>query len=108
MRPGHPHEYPIIRLWYTKHAGDTIERIIDTDIQYFEWMVNTFQMVTPDQARYYEQHKHKKIPDEYIMDAPPYEWRRGDPERLYIELCHTRDLEGTLLKYRGEQLNIFT
>ena len=50
MNENHRHEWPVAMMRYTKHAGKTIERIIDTDIDYFEWMVRTFQLVTPMQA----------------------------------------------------------
>ena len=52
IKENHPHEWPITMIWYTKHAGQSIERIIDTDVDYFEWMVRTFQLVTPAQAEY--------------------------------------------------------
>lgn len=110
IRPveNHPHEYPIVRFWYTKHAGHTIERIIDTDESFFEWAVRTFQDVTPAQAEYYHRRIGKEVPKVCIRDVEPYEWIKGDPELdLYMELCKTGDLKGVLRKWRGEQLSLF-
>ena len=103
----HPHEYPIVRYWYTKHKGQTIEEIIRKDPEYFEWCVNTFQDVTPGQARYYKEITGKEVPHEYIQDVPPYEWIPGDPDKLYMELCTTKNLEEMILKYRGLQMDLF-
>lgn len=103
----HHHEWPVVMMWYTKQAGHTIEEIIDRDISFFEWMVRTFQMITPKQADYYRMRTGKTIPAGYIQDVTPYQWEKGDPEKLYMEICDTQDLEGTLLKYRGKQLNLF-
>ena len=107
MNKNHRHEWPVAMMWYTKHAGKTIERIIDTDIDYFEWMVRTFQLVTPMQAAYYKLRTGRIIPPEYIQDVVPYQWRKGDPDGLYMEICDTQDLTGTIRKYRGEQLSMF-
>lgn len=107
IKKNHPHEWPVVMMWYTKHVGQSIERIIDTDVDYFEWMVRTFQLVTPAQAEYYQQRTKRKIPPEYIQDVTPYQWQKGDPDKLYMEICQTQDLTGTLRKYRGEQLSIF-
>ncbi len=106
-RIGHPHEYPIVKFWYTKHAGWTIEEIIDKDITFFEWVVNTFQDVTPAQAEYYKVRTGKEIPKEYIQDVTPYLWEKGDGEREpYMTICATGDLEGTLAKYRTKQFTL--
>lgn len=103
----HRHEWPVVMMWYTKHAGKTIEEIIDKDVEYFEWMVRTFQLVTPKQAEYYKQKTKKQIPQEYILDVEPYQWEKGDSEKLYMEICDTGDLNGTILRYRGKQLTMF-
>lgn len=104
----HPHEYPIVKFWYTKHAGWTIEELIDKDLTFFEWCVKTFQDVTPAQARYYKERTGKEIPKEYVQDVKPYLWEKPDGEmEPYMTICKTGDLEGTLLKYRGKQLNLF-
>ena len=105
----HRKEYPIEMIWYTKHAGCTIERIIDMDLPYFEWMVKTFQLITPKQAQYYKEKTGYEIPKEYIKNVTPYKWEQGDSETLYMELCRTNNLQETLAKYRnkGEQLTLF-
>lgn len=107
INKNHRNEWPIVMIWYTKHAGQSIEWIIDTDVDFFEWMVRTFQLVTPAQAEYYRQRTKRSIPPEYIRDVTPYQWQKGDPDKLYMELCNTQDLTGTIRKYRGEQLSIF-
>ena len=100
-------EWPIKFWWYTRKKGLTIEETIDKDLDWFCWVVKTFQNVTPSQAKYLEQKTGLKLKPEYIQDVEPYEWMYGDPEELYMELCDTQDLIGTLRKYRGEQLSIF-
>ena len=94
-------EWPIVKLWYTKHKGRTIEWIIDNDVTYFCWMVKTFQNVTPAQAEYFKKRWHKELADKVIQDVQPYEWQKGDPDDLYMELCETQNLEETLNKYRN-------
>ncbi len=42
-------KYPIIRLWYTKYRGLTVEELIDKYIDFFNWMVSEFQDVTSSQ-----------------------------------------------------------
>ncbi len=101
-------EWPIVKFWYTKYKGKTIEELIDKDLEYFQWAVSTFQNVTPEQAEYYFQKTGKRLNPKVIQDVEPYEWQDGDPILdLYMELCETQDLKGTLRKYRGEQLNLF-
>lgn len=107
MDENHPREWPVETIWYTRHAGQTIERIIDTDPDYFEWMVRTFQLVTPAQAVYYRKRTNRTVPSEYIHDVEPYRWQKGDPDKLYMEICTSHDLHGTIRKYRGEQLSMF-
>lgn len=94
------HEYPIAFFWYTKYKGKTIEWIIDHDPEYLCWCIKTFQDITPAQAQYFKNRWHKEIRSEFIQDVKPYEWQKGDSDNLYMELCETRDLEGTLKKYR--------
>ena len=106
--PNHPHEYPIVKYWYTKHAGWTIEELIDKDVTFFEWVVKTFQDVTPAQADYYHKRTGCKVPPECIRDVEPYLWENGDGEmEPYMTICKTNDLKGTLLKYRGFQYSLF-
>ena len=100
-------EYPIVRFWYTKHAGRTIEEIIDREPSFIEWAIKCFQNVTPAQAAYFEKKTGKAIPDICIQDVEPYEWVEGDTEQMYIDICKSQDLGGTLQKYRGVQLNLF-
>ena len=105
----HRHEYPIEKFWYTKHNGHSIEYIIDHDITFFEWAVRIFQDVTPTQAEYYYKKTGRKIPRACIKAVPPYVWETGDPERLYMELCESGDLDKILFKYRkGNQLDLFS
>lgn len=100
-------EWPIVRWWYTKKKGLTIEETIDKDLDWFCWAVKTFQNVTLSQAKHFEKKTGKKLNPKYIQDVEPYEYKIGDPESLYMELCETQDLAGTLRKYRGEQLSMF-
>ena len=72
-----------------------------------EWSIGAFQNVTPAQAQYFKKITGKDIPEEAIQDVTPYEYQEGDPEQLYIDLCTTQDLDKTLQKYRGVQLNLF-
>lgn len=100
-------EWPIKFWWYTRKKGLTIEQTIDKDLDWFCWAVKEFQNVTPKQAEYFKLKTGKCINPKYIQDVEPYEYKSGDPEQLYMELCETQDLTGTLRKYRGEQLSIF-
>ncbi|MBR5297531.1 MAG: hypothetical protein IKU29_06665 [Parabacteroides sp.] len=100
-------EWPIVRFWYTQKQGKTIEEIIDQDIDWFEWALKEFQNVTPSQANHYHKVTGKKIPQKFIQDVEPYLWQKGDRDGLYMDLCRTQDLEGTLRKWRGEQLSLF-
>ena len=101
-------EWPIVRFWYTRKEGQTIEEIIDTDVTFFEWAVSNFQNVTPKQASYYSIRTGRVVPKIAIQDVEPYEWQKGDPEKLYMTLCETQDLKGTIYRFRGaEQLSLF-
>ena len=93
-------EYPIKKLWYTRYSGHTIEQLIDKNPGYFVWMVTSFQNVTPAQAKYFTRKTGKVLNKMFIQDVEPYEWQKGDPDGLYMELCDTQDLKGTLEKYR--------
>jgi len=101
-------EWPIVRFWYTRYKGCTIEELIDKHLDFFLWAVSTFQNVTPSQAEYYYKKTGQRLNPAVIQDVEPYEWQKGDPEEdLYMEICRTQDLHGTLHKYRGEQLSLF-
>lgn len=100
-------EWPIVRFWYTKKKGLTIEEVIDKDLDWFIWATVTFQNVTPKQAEYFFQKTGKKLNSKLIQNVEPYEWKFGDSEDLYMELCECQDLVKTLRKYRGEQLKLF-
>lgn len=100
-------EWPIVFWWYTRKKGMTIEESIDADVEWVCWAIKNFQNVTPAQARYLEQKTGRKLKPQYIQDVEPYEYKPGDPEQLYMELCETQDLVRTLRKYRGEQLSMF-
>lgn len=101
------YEWPIVRWWYTKKKGLTIEETIDRDVEWFLWAVAEFQNVTPSQAEYFFKKTGQKLNPALIQDVEPYEWMSGDPEGLYMELCETQNLEATLTKYRGKQLELF-
>lgn len=100
-------EWPIVKFWYTKKKGLTIEEVIDKDLDWFLWAVLTFQNVTKKQADYFFKKTGKRLNQKLIQDVEPYEWVNGDPDELYMELCKCQDLKRTLRKYRGEQLNLF-
>ena len=100
-------EWPIDKFWYTQKKGKTIEEIIDTDIDWLNWAIKEFQNLIPKQAKYYELKTKKKLNPKYIQDVEPYSWQPGDPEGLYMDLCENQNLEYTLRKWRGEQLNLF-
>lgn len=100
-------EWPIKYYWYTKKKGKTIEEIIDTDPSWLDWAIKEFQNLTPKQAQYYKQKTGKQLKSIYIQDVEPYEYIKGDPEGLYMDLCENQNLEYTLRKWRGEQLSIF-
>ena len=65
------------------------------------------QNVTPKQAEYFYQKTGKKLNPKLIQDVEPYEWVRGDTEEMYMEICNTQDLHGTIRKWRGEQGSLF-
>lgn len=100
-------EWPIVRFWYTKNKGMSIEELIEKKLDYFEWAVNTFQNITPDQALYYYKKTKNKVPSSVVQDVTPYEHQKGDPESMYEELCETQNLEGVIIKYRGVNLELF-
>ena len=93
-------EWPIKFWWYTKKKGMTME-------DWFLWAVCTFQNVTPEQAEYFKKRTGKTLNSRLIQDVEPYEYKTGDTEEMYMEICRTQDLHGTLRKWRGEQLNLF-
>lgn len=101
-------EWPIVKWWYTKKKGMTMEEVIDHDLDWFLWAVCTFQNVTPEQAEYFHKKTGKVLNPILIQDVEPYEWRSGDKDEMYMEICESQDLSGTLNKWRGgEQLNLF-
>lgn len=105
--PTRRYEWPVTHMWYTKKSGMTIEEIIDSDPEFFMWMVETFQNVTPTQARYFYGKVGIRIPSEWIQDVEPYDHKPTDSDRLYSELCDTQDIIQVMKKYRGVQLNLF-
>lgn len=100
-------EWPIKMFWYTKKCGKTIEEIIDSDPEWLWWAVKTFQNLTPKQAKYYKEVTGHEIPEHYIQDVTPYEYEKGDPESMYMDLCMNQDLDFTIRKWRGVQLSFF-
>ena len=107
IKPTRRKEWPVTHMWYTKKCGMTMEEIIDTDPDFFIWMVETFQNITPNQADHFYRKAGFRVPDECIQDVEPYDHRTTDPVKLYMELCDTQDYTGTMKKYRVEQLNLF-
>ena len=100
-------EWPIKFFWYTRKKGKTIEEVIDTDPDWLEWAIREFQNLTPSQAEYYEKRIGKKLSKKFIQDVEPYEWKPGDPDEMYLDLCYAQDLEKTIRKWRGRQLELF-
>lgn len=100
-------EYPITTLWYTRKKGMSIEEVIDKDPDWMMWAIRSFQNLTPKQAEYFKKRTGVTINPKFIQDVEPYEWMKGDSDKLYAELCENNDLNFTLKKYRGEQLKMF-
>lgn len=107
IKPDRFGEWPIVKFWYTKKKGQTIEQIIDTDLDWFLWAVTTFQNVTPSQAEYFKKKTGKSLNPILIQDVEPYEYQKGDTEEMYMDICRSQDLHGTIRKYKGEQLSLF-
>ena len=82
-------ESPVVKMWYGKMAGRTIEEIIDTKPDYFIWMVEQFQDITVDQARYFKEKYGMELPPDVIApsDTIPYEHTKDSPEGEYIDIC---------------------
>mgnify|MGYP003302887496 CR=1 FL=1 len=101
-------EWPISKWWYTQYAGKTFEQAVLMDYTFIKWAIETFQNVTPKQAEFYEKITGDVVPEQAIQNVEPYEWQKGDPEELYMELCENQNLELTLNKYRKKsQLTLF-
>ena len=83
----HTREYPVAYLWYGKHAYEPIEQVIQLYPDYFFWMLETFQNVTPGQAAHFKVCYGEVIPPEAIEDVEPYYYIKKDPPELYQELC---------------------
>lgn len=81
-------EWPVLKMWYGKMAGKTIEEIIDTQPRYFIWMVKAFQDVTVTQAKHFQDKYEMELPPEVIQDVTPYEYiYKHSPEGEYERLC---------------------
>ena len=81
-------EWPVLKMWYGKMAGKTIEEIIDTQPTYFIWMVKAFQDVTVTQAKHFQDKYEMELPPEVVRDVPPYEYiYKHSPEGEYERLC---------------------
>lgn len=96
-------EYPIVKFWYGKGARfKTIEDLMDGNPDWFLWALERFQNVTVGQAKHFKEKYGLDIPSRFVEDVPPYEYRVGDPEALYQELCTfpRPSLQETLRKYR--------
>lgn len=79
-------EYPVVKMWYGKGAGRTIEEIIDWKPDYFIWLVESFLDVTPSQAEYFKNKFGMELPLEVIRDVVPYEHRKNSPEDEYAKI----------------------
>lgn len=81
-------EWPVVKMWYGKMAGKTIEEIIDNYPRYFIWMVKAFQDVTVTQAKHFQDRYEMELPREVIQDVIPYEYiYKHSPEGEYERLC---------------------
>lgn len=100
-------EWPIKSWWYTRKKGLTIEETIDKDPDWMLWAIKSFQNITPEQARYLYKKTGKRVNPKYIQDVPVYVWEPGDTDSLYMDICATQDLEGSIIKHRGKQLELF-
>ena len=102
-------EFPIKKFWYGKGAAcKDIEELIEKNPTWFIWAVEKFQDVTPTQAKHFKELFKMDLPDEVICSQElldringglPYEYKKGDSEEVYKELCR---------KYadaRGEEWN---
>lgn len=100
-------EYPIKKLWYTRHKGKTIEEVADCDLSYLCWMIKTFQDITPAQAQYIKDKYNLKVKDEYVKDVRPYEYVKGDTLKMYEDLCLMYDIDKWEHKWRVVQGELF-
>lgn len=81
-------EWPVLKMWYGKMAGKTVEEIVDNYPRYFIWMVKAFQDVTVTQAKYFQDKYGMDLPPEVIQDVIPYEYiYKHSPEEEYERLC---------------------
>lgn len=90
-------EFPIKKFWYGKGAAcRSIEELMEKNPKWFLWALETFQDVTPGQAAHFEKVFGMDLPKEFICsqelmdeinEGNPYEFKKGDSEDVYKELC---------------------
>lgn len=84
-------EPPVLRFWYGKGAKyKSIEELIDNNPSWFIWAVDTFQDITPKQAKYWQdKYPGLDLPEEVIVDVDPFVPGPNNSEnnRQYSQLC---------------------
>lgn len=90
-------EFPIKRFWYGKGAAyKSIEELMEKNSSWFIWAVETFQDLTPQQAEHFKEVYGMDLPSNLITsqelldeinNGEPYEWKKGDSEDVYKDLC---------------------
>ena len=100
-----------IQRRYLDKDGWTLKAAAKAIFDFNQAIIDEIHDVVPaikPQAAYYEKKTGRKIPERCIRDVTPYEWVSGDGEmEPYMTICKTGDLEGTLLRFRGHQFDMF-
>ena len=90
-------EPPIKFFWYGKGAAySSIEELMEKNPRWFIWAVESFQDLSPDQAQHFREVYGMDLPKEVITSQElleeingglPYEYKKGDSEEVYKDLC---------------------
>lgn len=90
-------EFPIKKFWYGKGAAyRDINELMEKNSRWFIWAVETFQDLTPEQAEHFKEVYGMELPSELVCsqelldeinNGKPYEFKKGDSEDVYKELC---------------------
>ena len=90
-------EFPIKKFWYGKGAAcKDIEELMEKNPKWFLWAVETFQDLTPAQAKHFEKVYGMDLPKSLVCPQKlldeingglPYEFKKGDSEEVYKEMC---------------------
>lgn len=90
-------EFPIKKFWYGKGAAyRDIDELMEKNSKWFIWAVETFQDLTPAQAEHFKEVYGMDLPSEVICkqelldeinNGEPYEFKKGDTEDIYKEMC---------------------